>query len=73
MDVNLGENTKTYGNIVRAIVESRRRGEFTFHEMELHAVKGISMKPILSELIQMRFPIIFIDEAQDTKKKYGNY
>lgn len=69
LDVNLGENTKTYGNIVRAIVESRRRGEFTFHEMELYAVKGISMKPILSELIQMRFPIIFIDEAQDTKKE----
>lgn len=69
LDVNLGENTKTYGNIVRAIVESRRRGEFTFHEMELYAVKGIGMKPILSELIQMRFPIIFIDEAQDTKKE----
>lgn len=69
LDVNLGENTKTYGNIVRAIVESRRRGEFTFHEMELYAVKGIGMKPILSELIQMRFPIIFIDESQDTKKE----
>lgn len=40
--------------------------------MELYAAKGIDSISTLAELIQMRFPVIFIDEAQDTKKKYGN-
>lgn len=72
LDVKLGKETKTYKNVVKVITESRRRGEFTFNEMELYATKGLESKPILSDVIQMRFPIIFIDEAQDTKKKYGD-
>ena len=55
--------------MVKAITESRRRGEFTFNEMELYAAKGIDKISTLAELIQMRFPVIFIDEAQDTKKE----
>lgn len=69
LDIKLGEETKTYKNVVKVITESRRRGEFTFNEMELYATKGLESKPILSDVIQMRFPIIFIDEAQDTKKE----
>ena len=37
--------------------------------MELYAAKGIDSISTLAELIQMRFPVIFIDEAQDTKKE----
>lgn len=69
LDVKLGEETTTYKNVVKSITESRRRGEFTFNEMELYATRGLECKAILSKLIQMRFPIIFIDEAQDTKKQ----
>lgn len=69
LDVKLGEETTTYKNVVKSITESRRRGEFTFNEMELYATRGLECKAILSKLIQMRFPIIFIDEAQDTKRQ----
>ena len=69
LDVKLGTETATYKNVVRAVTESRRRGEFTFNEMELYAAKGIDSISTLAGLIQMRFPVIFIDEAQDTKKE----
>ena len=69
LDVKLGTGTATYKNVVKAVTESRRRGEFTFNEMELYAAKGIDSISTLAELIQMRFPVIFIDEAQDTKKE----
>ena len=41
LDVKLGTGTATYKNVVKAVTESRRRGEFTFNEMELYAAKGI--------------------------------
>ena len=69
LNIQLDEKDRKYQSVIKAITGSRRRGEFTFNEMELYAAKGIDRKPILSELIQMRFPVIFIDEAQDTKKE----
>ena len=50
-------------------MDSRQRGEFTFNEMEMYSFYGLEKKPVIREIFQQRFPIMFIDEAQDTKSE----
>lgn len=53
-------------------MDSRQRGEFTFNEMEMYSFYGLEKKPVIREIFQQRFPIMFIDEAQDTKSEIWN-
>lgn len=56
--------TKQY--ILDTIDKSQNRGNFTFDEMLLYSKQALSISESLSMGLQQRFPIVFIDEAQDT-------
>ncbi len=71
-DVTCDEDSNTYKDLKRVARESRKRGEFTFREMELLACKAIEKRKVISDIIQSRFPILFIDEAQDTRAEIWN-
>lgn len=49
LDVKLGTGTATYKNVVKAVTESRRRGEFTFNEMVHKIDKEMSVKNYFEE------------------------
>lgn len=44
------------------------RGIFLFRDMYTHAQIAISKNPELSDFLSERYPIVFIDEMQDTQK-----
>jgi len=68
-NVACSETSSTYKALIKVTTESRKRGEFTFNEMEKYSFLGVEKKPIIREIFQQRFPIMFIDEAQDTKSE----
>ncbi len=41
LNIQLDEKDRKYQSVIKAITGSRRRGEFTFNEMELYAAKEI--------------------------------
>lgn len=57
---------KTRDEVLNVISRSQKNGYFTFDEMLYLAQKVLKDNPAISESIQERFPILFIDEAQDT-------
>jgi hypothetical protein len=61
-----GSNTNSYKDTVNAVSDSFRNGEYTFDEMLLIAKKGLQCVTCLPTLIVSRFPLLFVDEAQDT-------
>lgn len=71
-NVSCSKTSSTYKALIKVTTESRRRGEFTFNEMERYSLYGIEKKPVIREIFQQRFPIMFIDEAQDTKSEIWN-
>lgn len=58
---------KTRDELLGVIAESQQKGFYTFDEILYLAQKILIENPSISEGIQERFPILFIDEAQDTK------
>lgn len=66
-DVSCSETSKTYKELIKVTTDSRKRGEFTYREMEKYAACALEKIPIMQKIFQQRFPIMFIDEAQDTK------
>ncbi|PAL02373.1 hypothetical protein B8W91_12460 [Lactococcus lactis] len=63
---NLGENTQTYKTVKTIVKNSQKKGYFTFGETLLFAQEAVSNNPEIVVYVQKRFPILFIDEAQDT-------
>ncbi len=57
---------KTKDSILKIIGDTQDTGYFTFDEMLLYAKEALSQCSYLPTSIQNRFPILFIDEAQDT-------
>lgn len=57
---------QTKQKILDVIEKTQKAGYFTFGEMILFAKKILNEHPDLTYSIQQRFPILFIDEAQDT-------
>lgn len=57
---------RTRQELLDAITHSQKKGFFTFDEMLLLAQKILADYPFIAESIQERFPLLFIDEAQDT-------
>ena len=70
-NVSCSKTSPTYKALIKVTMDSRQRGEFTFNEMEMYSFYGLEKKPVIREIFQQRFPIMFIDEAQDTKNKIG--
>lgn len=58
--------TDTYTKIVATVKDSMRKGEYTYEEMLLFAKKALGGVSCLPAIITNRFPILFVDEAQDT-------
>lgn len=65
-NIDWGKQGKTREELLKVISVSQRKGFFTFDEMLLLAQKVLSEHPSIAEGIQQRFPLLFIDEAQDT-------
>lgn len=66
VDIGCGETTASYQNVKSVVEQSQKDGFFTFNEMLYIAKHAISECPSASIATQTRFPILFIDEAQDT-------
>lgn len=58
--------TNSYTDTANVVSQSLDNGEFTFDEMLLYASVALQSIPVLPELLRSRFPVLFIDEAQDT-------
>jgi hypothetical protein len=65
-NINLKQNGNTKDLILDNIHQSQMDGYFTFNEMMLYAKRALTQYNTLPIAIQQRFPIVFIDEAQDT-------
>lgn len=66
LNLTCSDQTPSYKNIYAIIDQSFQEGYFTFDEM-LHISKyAFEQCAYLSSAIQERFPLLFIDEAQDT-------
>ena len=59
-------NTDTNTLLLSIIEQTQKNGNFTFGEMLLYAQKVLKEWDEIPKAIQKRFPILFIDEAQDT-------
>lgn len=65
-----GTQTDTYKKVVEIVESSLHNGEYTFDEMLLIARKALQCVTCLPSLIASRFPLLFVDEAQDTYKDH---
>lgn len=68
-DIKVGKNgshTSIYKAVLLSIQNSQKNGNFTFDEVLLHAQEALNKAPSFSKSIAVRFPLLFIDEAQDT-------
>ena len=64
--IDWGKNGDTKNILLEAIEKSQKKGNFTFEEMLLYAKQALEESDTISKSIQQRFPMVFIDEAQDT-------
>ena len=64
--INWSKKGKTYEEVLNIIKQSQEHGIFTYNEMLLYAKKALTECQSISVSIQSRFPILFIDEVQDT-------
>jgi len=56
----------TYRNALAAVEESITAGYYTYRELLLYAYEAMKEKPEIEKAVSSRFPIVLIDEAQDT-------
>ena len=66
IDIGCGEHTQSYINVKQIVEDSQKEGYFTYNEMLLIAQYILKQNPGICKIIQTRFPLLFIDEAQDT-------
>jgi len=64
----LKHDSPTYQNIQEVCKNSAQEGYFCFDEMFVWAEDIINNVPGIIEVIRQRFPILFIDEAQDNSE-----
>lgn len=65
-NIDWSKQGKTREELLNVISLSQKKGFFTFDEMLLLAQKVLNENPSIAVGIQERFPLLFIDEAQDT-------
>jgi len=68
----INPQTNTYKAVLSAIENSQNQGNFTFDEVLLYAQEALDKSPSFSKSIAVRFPLLFIDEAQDTNSFQWN-
>ena len=64
----LGEDTSTYMSLRNACRESAREGYFCHDEMFIYAHELMDKVPEITTVLRKRFPLLFIDEAQDNSE-----
>lgn len=64
----LGPDTDTYLTLQEALWSSIQEGYHCFDEMFVWANDMVDKKPCVPEVIRDRFPLLFIDEAQDNSE-----
>lgn len=65
----LRKDTPTYGHIKNACRLSTIDGYFCYDEMLMWAGELIRAIPVVIDVLRDRFPLLFIDEAQDNSKE----
>ncbi len=65
-EIDWDKNGNTKSQILDVIKTTQEEGYFTFDEMLLYAEQALEEWDNISISVQQRFPILFIDEAQDT-------
>lgn len=68
IDIKCAETTPTYHSVFSVVESSINRGFYTFNEMLLISKHALSVIPSMPGIIQRRFPVLMIDEAQDTSE-----
>lgn len=63
-----GAHTPTYQAILEVRRASSEQGYFCFDEMFIWANELLDKRPDTAEILRRRFPIVFIDEAQDNSE-----
>lgn len=66
---SLGVNTPTYQALVAAARESSELGYFCFDEMFVWANELLDKRPEVAGALRARFPLVFVDEAQDNSQE----
>ncbi len=66
IDIGCKEQSDSYKDVKNIVEQSQKDGYFTFDEMLCVAKYVLSTGQTISIATQTRFPILFIDEAQDT-------
>jgi DNA helicase II / ATP-dependent DNA helicase PcrA len=65
----LGPATPMYQAIVNVARQSSEHGFFCFDEMFVWANELLDARPDVAQTLRARFPLVFIDEAQDNSKE----
>lgn len=65
----LGPATPTYQALVTVARQSTELGFFCFDEMFVWANELLDARPDVAQTLRARFPIVFIDEAQDNSRE----
>lgn len=65
----LGRNTDFYKRLVEAARSSSEQGYFCFDEMFVWANELLDKRPEAAYDLRARFPLVFIDEAQDNSEE----
>ncbi|WP_158233527.1 UvrD-helicase domain-containing protein [Sporosarcina sp. P29] len=63
---NYKPDHKPYKHVKDIIDSSQRNGYFTFNEILFFAKEALEDVSEISQIVSQRFPLLFIDEAQDT-------
>lgn len=66
-----GEHTDTFKLAKKAVLGAAADGYFCYDEIFVLAAELLREKPSLSEILSQRFPIVIIDEMQDTSDQQG--
>ena len=64
----LGRNKPTYEKIQEVCQNSMQEGHFCYDEMFVWARDIVDKVPEITKVVRQRFPILFIDEAQDNSE-----
>ena len=68
LKIPCGNTTTSYKDLYKCIETSFNEGYFTFNELLYFSKYALTQNTELTEIVRNRFPMLFIDEAQDTDK-----
>ena len=66
LNIECGEHSPTYKDVYSIVNSSLKNGHYTYDEMLYISKYVLKSLDFLHKIVQTRFPVLFIDEAQDT-------